>query len=88
MESQFDAGDMEMTSKEAAAYRSGPVGFEVSAKFLRNLRYVSRVPSLRSAAPGWFTGSRLWMPSSVRMALIPQPGMRGCGGRSPASCAS
>lgn len=44
MESELDANDMEMTSKEAAAYWSGPVGFEVSAKFLRNLRYISRGP--------------------------------------------
>lgn len=44
MGSGLDAGAMQMTSKEAAAYLSGPVGFEVSANFFRNLRYVSRGP--------------------------------------------
>ncbi|MEQ4568459.1 helix-turn-helix domain-containing protein [Paenarthrobacter sp. CAP02] len=44
MEPEFDAGDMEMTTNEAAAYLSGPVGFDLSAKFLRGLRYVSRGP--------------------------------------------
>lgn len=47
MESELDAGDMEITTNEAAAYLSGPVGFEVSAKFLRNLGYVSRGPEAR-----------------------------------------
>jgi hypothetical protein len=57
MEFELDVGDMEMTSKEAAAYLSRPVGFEVSAKFLRNLRYVSRVPVVEKRGPAWFTGS-------------------------------
>lgn len=36
--------DMEMSSKEAAAYLSGPVGYTMSAEFLRSLRYVGRGP--------------------------------------------
>ncbi|WP_324644884.1 helix-turn-helix domain-containing protein [Pseudarthrobacter sp. LT1] len=44
MESGFDAGDMEMTTKEAAAYLSGPVGSEISVKFLYGLRSLSRGP--------------------------------------------
>ena len=63
MESELDAGEMEMTSKEAVAYLSGPVGFEVSAKFLRNLRYVSRGPVVEKRAPAWFTGSPPWRSS-------------------------
>ena len=44
MACEFDAGDMEMTTKEAAAYLSGPVGFEISVKFLYGLRSLSRGP--------------------------------------------
>lgn len=33
-----------MSSKEAAAYLSGPVGYTLSAEFLRSLRYVGRGP--------------------------------------------
>ena len=35
---------MEMTSKEAAACLSGTVGYTVSPKFLRGLRYVDKGP--------------------------------------------
>lgn len=38
------APDMEMSSKEAVAYLSGPVGYTLSAEFLRSLRYVGRGP--------------------------------------------
>jgi hypothetical protein len=62
-----------MTWKKAATYLSGPVRFEVSAKFLRGLRYVSRGPVVEIEAPAGSTGSPPWMPSSVRTALIPQP---------------
>lgn len=44
MESELDAGDVEMTTYEAAAYLSDPVGFELTAKFLRGPRHVSRGP--------------------------------------------
>lgn len=64
MESVFDAGDMEMTTHEAAAYLSGPVGFEVSAKFLRNLRYVSRGPVVEKR------GSRLAYRKSTLDAFL------------------
>ena len=36
--------DMEMSSKEAAAYLSGPVGYTLSQEFLRSLRYDGRGP--------------------------------------------
>lgn len=36
--------DMEMSSKEAAAYLSGPVGYTLSQEFLHCLRYVGRGP--------------------------------------------
>lgn len=38
------AADMEMTTNEAAAYLSGPVGVTLSAKLVRGLRYVNRGP--------------------------------------------
>ncbi|WP_427004916.1 hypothetical protein [Pseudarthrobacter sp. H2] len=40
------APDMEMTSREAAAYLSGPVGYSISTKFLRGLKYVARGPAV------------------------------------------
>jgi hypothetical protein len=64
MDSELDAGDMEMTTNEAAAYLSGPVGFEVSAKFLRNLRYVSRGPVVEKR------GSRLVYRKSTLDAFL------------------
>jgi hypothetical protein len=33
MDSEYTVDDMEMTTNEAAAYLSGPVGYTVSAKF-------------------------------------------------------
>lgn len=68
MESELDAGDMDMTSKEAAAYLSGPVGFEVSPKFLRNLRYVSRGPVVEKR------GSRLVYRKSTLDAFLNENG--------------
>lgn len=38
------AADMEMTTKEAAAYISGPVGFTISPKVLYGLKSMSRGP--------------------------------------------
>ncbi|WP_104044045.1 helix-turn-helix domain-containing protein [Arthrobacter sp. ZGTC412] len=68
MESELDAGDMEMTSKEAAAYLSGQVGFEVSTKFLRNLRYISRGPVVEKR------GSRLVYRKSTLDAFLTENG--------------
>ena len=68
MESAFDAGDMEMTTNEAAAYLSGPVGFELSAKFLRGLRYVSRGPVAEKR------GSRLVYRKSTLDAFLRETG--------------
>lgn len=36
--------DMEMTTKEAATYLSGPVGFTISPKFMYGLRSLHRGP--------------------------------------------
>lgn len=68
MEPEFDAGDMEMTTNEAAAYLSGPVGFELSAKFLRGLRYVSRGPVVEKR------GSRLVYRKSTLDAFLRENG--------------
>lgn len=38
------AADMEMTTKEAAAYLSGPVGFTLNTKIMYGLRSVRRGP--------------------------------------------
>lgn len=38
------APDMEMSTKEAAAYLSGPVGFTISAKLMYGLRSTGRGP--------------------------------------------
>ncbi|WP_256791975.1 hypothetical protein [Terrabacter sp. Ter38] len=38
------ARDMEMPTKEAAAYLSGPAGSTLSAKFVRDLRYLDMGP--------------------------------------------
>ncbi|MFD0047002.1 hypothetical protein ACFVGV_17610 [Pseudarthrobacter scleromae] len=62
------AGDMEMNTNEAAAYLSGPVGYTVSAKFLRNLRYVSRGPVVEKR------GSRLVYRKSTLDAFLRENG--------------
>ncbi|NMR32336.1 hypothetical protein [Crystallibacter degradans] len=36
--------DMEMTTKEAAAYLSGPVGHTISTKFMYSLKAIGRGP--------------------------------------------
>lgn len=54
-----------MSSKEPAVYLSGSVGFEVSAKFLRDLRYVSRGPVLEKR------GSLLVYRKSTSIASLP-----------------
>ncbi|MDJ0459313.1 hypothetical protein PUN71_019080 [Arthrobacter sp. NQ7] len=59
---------MEMTSKEAAAYLSGPVGYTVSAKFLRGLRYASRGPVVEKR------GSRLVYRKSTLDAFLLENG--------------
>jgi hypothetical protein len=38
------AADMEMTTNEATAYLSGPVGFTFTAKLVRGLRYLDKGP--------------------------------------------
>jgi hypothetical protein len=38
------APDMEMTTKEAAAYLSGPVGYTISPKFMYGLKASARGP--------------------------------------------
>jgi hypothetical protein len=68
MESEFTAVDMEMTTNEAAAYLSGPVGYTVSAKFLRNLRYISRGPVVEKR------GSRLVRRKSTLDAFLLENG--------------
>lgn len=45
-----------MTTKEAAAYLSGPVGYPLSVKFVRDLKYVREALPLKSEEPGWSTG--------------------------------
>ena len=40
----LSAADMEMTTKEAAAYLSGPVGFSLNTKIMYGLRSVRRGP--------------------------------------------
>ncbi|WP_018771437.1 helix-turn-helix domain-containing protein [Arthrobacter sp. 162MFSha1.1] len=60
--------DMEMTTNEAAAYLSGPVGYAISAKFLRSLRYVSRGPVVEKR------GSRLVYRKSTLDAFLQENG--------------
>lgn len=87
MESEFTAVDMEMTTNEAAAYLSGPVGYTVSAKFLRNLRYISRGPVVEKR------GSRLVRRKSTLDAFLLENGTDPvvwyagmAGSRRPAAC--
>lgn len=62
------APDMEMTSKEAAAYLSGPVGFTLSLMFLRGLRYVDKGPVVEKR------GSRLVYRKSALDAFLSENG--------------
>ena len=58
-----------MTSKEAAAYLSGPVGYTASTKFRRNLRYVRRGPVVEKR------GSRLVSRKSTVDAFLRENGI-------------
>src|SRR5687768_14681235 len=62
------APDMEMASKVAAAYLSGPVGYTVSTKFLRRLRYVDKGPVVDKR------GSRLVYRKSALDAFLNENG--------------
>jgi hypothetical protein len=68
MDSEFTVDDMEMTTNEAAAYLSGPVGYTVSAKSLRDLRYVSRGPVVEKR------GARLVYRKSTLDAFLQENG--------------
>jgi hypothetical protein len=62
------AADMEMTTNEAAAYLSGPVGFTLSAKLVRGLRYLDRGPVVGKR------GSRLVSRKSALGAFLAEYG--------------
>ena len=62
------AADMEMTSKEAVAYLSGPVGYTLSTKFLRGLTYVDKGPVVEKR------GSRLVYRKSALDAFLSENG--------------
>jgi hypothetical protein len=62
------AADMEMTTNEAAAYLSGPVGFTLSAKLVRDLRYLDRGPVVEKR------GSRLVYRKSALDAFLAEYG--------------
>ena len=68
MESELDAGDMEMSSNEAAAYLSGPVGYTLSAKLVRGLRYLDAGPIVEKR------GSRLVYRKSALDAFLNEHG--------------
>ncbi|MEV7132152.1 helix-turn-helix domain-containing protein [Arthrobacter sp. NPDC093128] len=57
-----------MTTNEAAAYLSGPVGFTLSAKLVRNLRYLNRGPVVEKR------GSRLVYRKSALDAFLSENG--------------
>lgn len=59
---------MEMTSKEAAAYLCGPVGYTLSSKFVRGLRYLEMGPV------GEKRGSRLVYRKSALDAVLREHG--------------
>jgi hypothetical protein len=72
------AADMEMTTNEAAAYLSGPVGFTLSAKLVRDLRYLDRGPVVEKR------GSRLVYRKSALDAFLTEYGTTPiCGPRVP-----
>lgn len=62
------AADMEMTTNEAAAYLSGPVGMTLSAKLVRSLRYLDRGPLVEKR------GSRLVYRKSALDAFLAEYG--------------
>lgn len=62
------AADMEMTSEEAAAYLSGPIGFPLTTKALRGLRYLRRGPVVEKR------GSRLVYRKSALDAFLRENG--------------
>lgn len=62
------AADMEMTSKEAAAYLSGPVGYTLSTKFVRGLKYVDKGPVVEKR------GARLVYRKSALDAFLSENG--------------
>lgn len=62
------AADMEMSSKEAAAYLSGPAGYTLNAKFVRGLRYLEIGPIVEKR------GSRLVYRKSALDAFLSENG--------------
>lgn len=62
------AADMEMTTKEAAAYLSGPVGFTLNTKIMYNLRGLRRGPMAEKR------GSRLVYRKSALDAFLRENG--------------
>lgn len=60
--------DMEMSSKEAAAYLSGPAGYTLNAKFVRGLRYLDIGPVIEKR------GSRLVYRKSALDAFLRENG--------------
>lgn len=82
------AADMEMTTHEAVAYLSGPVGFPLSTTLMYLLR------SLRIGPVAEKRGARLvyrksaWTRSCARTAPTSGPGPTACGGTLPTSFAS
>jgi hypothetical protein len=60
--------DMEMSSKEAAAYLSGPAGYTLNAKFVRGLRYLDIGPVVEKR------GSRLVYRKSALDAFLSENG--------------
>jgi hypothetical protein len=81
------AADMEMTSNEAAAYLSGPVGFTLTAKLVRGLRYLDKGPVVEKRTTGSSTASLRLTPSWLNTAPTPTCGRRVAGGRLLSSCA-
>jgi hypothetical protein len=65
---ELAAVDMEMTTKEAAAYLSGPVGLPLSTKFMYCLRGVRRGPVAGKR------GARLVYRKSALHALLRENG--------------
>ena len=60
--------DMEMSSKEAAAYLSGPAGYTLTAKFVRGLRYLDIGPMVEKR------GGRLVYRKSALDAFLSENG--------------
>lgn len=85
-EPEDPAADMEMTTKEAATYLSGPVGYTLSDKFVRGLTYVSRGLAVEKRGNRLVYRKSDRTPSSWRMAPIRRCGSRAYGPRRPGRC--